>query len=262
MSRQGRSPPSADASRPELATDPQAVADADPSDCLLRALASDRLAEKRLFCQLGLSARGVDDELRALLLRQLYLAELEEGNDAEALAIAEAMVELETLGDVARQDAARAAVALGQLDMAVAHLQVAARICPAGRRAFHYCHLGALLRFAGRKRLALEALGRAVRWAVTDRALYQALLALTEAEDDQKSYEWQELREQLEDADSQKGYALWVLGELALRAGDLHAAQGYLTRFLERLDDAPRAKSLSLQSEIAHARELLRRSLA
>ena len=250
--------PPAESASQRTSHDTKGATKAVAADCLLRALTAPDLLEKRLFCQLGLGADDSDDEIRGLLLRQMYLVELEQENDEAALLIAEEMVDLETLGDVARQDAARAAVALGRLDVAIGHLRIAARICPAARRSFHYAHLGVLLRFSGRKKQALEALEKAKRWATSDRALYLAIYALAEADADGTETDWIELRTRLTNAPSTKAYGLWVLGELSLRAGDPDAAQMYLRRFLERMTDAPRAKSLSLKGEIEHARQLLK----
>jgi tetratricopeptide (TPR) repeat protein len=199
----------------------------------------------------------LDDELEALLLRQLYLTELEEGNDTEALEIAERMVDLGTLGDIARQDAARAALALNAVDAAIDHITIAAHICPTERRSFHYCHLGAILRSRGRDLEAVEALRSAERFAQTDHPMYRAALALAENQESAQAPDWTALREQLEGIENKKGYLLWVLGEVCLKDGDRESGREYLTRFLERLDGAPRAKSLSLCSEIAHASELL-----
>jgi hypothetical protein len=66
-----------------------------------------------------------------------------------------------------------------------------------------------------------------------------------------------EVRRGLESAPTQKGYALWVLGELCAALGDEKAGAGYLTRFLGRIEGAPRAKALALAGEVAHAKTLL-----
>src|SRR5690606_14306456 len=89
-------------------------------------------------------------------------------------------IELAELGDIARQDAARAAAGLGLIDVAQGHLEIAATICPDSRRSFHWATLGALLRFTGRTADAIAAFHRATRDALTDHVLYQAQLALAE----------------------------------------------------------------------------------
>jgi tetratricopeptide (TPR) repeat protein len=167
------------------------------------------------------------------------------------------MIDLGTLGDVARQDAARAAVGVDDIDAAIGHLRIAARVCPAGRRAFHYAHLGSLLRFDGQTEQAIEAFSRANRWATEDRDLYQAQQALAEAAHGRTTADLAELRTRLEKSAPQKAYCLWVLGELCVLLGDPIEGAEYLRRFLERQESAPRAKILSLKSEVAHANALL-----
>lgn len=228
----------------------------DASAYLLRALGTPDPEQKKYFSQKGLSLWHEDDELKALLLRQLYLAELEQGHDAEALRIATAMVELGTLGDLARQDAARAALAIGDSQIAIGHLRIAARVCPPERQAFHYGHLGALLRFSGQPEQAVEAFARASRCASEDRTLYLAAQALAEAHAGRSDADFETLRDKLE-SERLKGYALWVLGELCLLTGDQESGIEYLERFISRQNDVPRAQSLSLQGEIAHAKALL-----
>jgi tetratricopeptide (TPR) repeat protein len=217
--------------------------------------------ERERLAHQGLARPDADDaELRALLLRQLYSSYLERSELSAALEVAAEMVELEALGDIARQDAARVAHALGKIDVAAAHLRVAARVCPPDRRSFHLATLGALLRFAGRLDEALVEYRRAVRWAKRDRDLYRGQLVLVErAAGLPTSDDLAELRERLADSDTPKGYSLWVLGELSLLLGDHAAARAYLGSFLERLSGAPRAKRLTLAAEVAHARALLER---
>lgn len=232
-----------------------------PTDELFRALRATDLDEKRAAAEAGLerfeATEDDDEELKALLLRQLYLVELERGDLEEAYEIASCMVDLEALGDIARQDAARAALALGRFDDALGHLRVAARVCPPGRRSFHYAHLGALLRFAGQLEPAIEAFTKAGRWATEDRTLVLAQKALTERAAGQVTANLRDLRDQLEAQVERKAYALWILGELSFILGEERPAADYLRQFLDRLEGAPRAKSLSLQGEIAHAQKLL-----
>src|SRR5690606_36352588 len=92
---------------------------ASASDYLLQALGSKDLAQKRELAELGLErheeTEDDDDELKALLIRQIYLSALDAGAHEEAYDLALCMVDLGELGDIARQDAARAALALGRL---------------------------------------------------------------------------------------------------------------------------------------------------
>jgi hypothetical protein len=143
----------------------------DAAGFLLKALRTPHSDEKRQLAEQGLSLLGGgpgiagapadegdedDYELFALLLRQKYLAEMNDGDDEAALRIAEQMIDLGTLGDIARQDAARAALGLDDVQAAIGHLRIAARVCPASRRAFHYAHLGTLLRFDGQQKIAIS----------------------------------------------------------------------------------------------------------
>jgi tetratricopeptide (TPR) repeat protein len=201
---------------------------------------------------------GDDNEMRALLLRQKYLAAIELGEDQTALRAAEQMIELGTLGDIARQDAARAALGIDEIDAAIGHLRIAARVSPPDRRAFHYAHLGSLLRFDGQTEEAIHAFTKASRWATEDRDLYQAQQALAEAAQGRTEKDLEDLRSRLEDHDPMKAYSLWILGELCLVLGDTESGATYLKRFLSRQDQVPRAKSLALKGEVAHASELLR----
>jgi tetratricopeptide (TPR) repeat protein len=199
-----------------------------------------------------------DDEMRALLLKQIYTCRMEAGRFHEALDIAEEIVEFGTLADVARQDAARAALALGSLDSAVAHLEIAARVGPPERRSFHLATLGAWLRFGGRAHEAETAFREATRSAEGDRSLFSAQLALAQVDAGQKpSRDLKELRLELEQSESQRGYHLWVLGELCAKTGDHAATRRYMEAFLQRLEGASPVKCISLQGEIARAEELL-----
>src|SRR6185369_2817501 len=69
------------------------------------------------YAKRGLSHRGaLDRTTRTMLLRQLYLSHMEGRRFAEALTIAEQMLEGAVMPDVARQDAARACLGLGDRD--------------------------------------------------------------------------------------------------------------------------------------------------
>ncbi len=66
------------------------------------------------YAERGLAvSAGLDRETRALLLRQLYLSHMEARRFAEALQAAEQMILADVMPDVARQDAARACLGLG-----------------------------------------------------------------------------------------------------------------------------------------------------
>lgn len=234
----------------------------DPAGFLLKALGVQDPRQKRSFAEQGLHAldrEAEDHEMYGLLLRQIYLADIEEGHDEDALHIASELIDLGTLGEVARQDAARAALGAHDISAAIGHLRIAARVCPPGRRAFHYGHLGALLRFAGQAEQAEDAFAKALKWATEHRKLYEAQKALAQAQAGKAVTGLIELRDALEDDEKLPVYALWILGELCLLLGENDQGREYLEQFLARQVGISRAKSLALQGEIAHATALLER---
>jgi len=194
-----------------------------------------------------------------MLLRQLYLSHMESRRFEEALGVAEQMVQLDVMPDVARQDAARAHLGLGQTDDAASQLRLASRSCPPSRRAFHLWTLGSVLCLNGRPREAISALSRAVRWGTTDRPLYRAQLALAKIACDEDAGDLNELRERLAEAPCGQGYGKFVLGELAYHAGADDDAIGYLTEFIERSTSGRVALAVALEAEVSRARTLLRR---
>lgn len=239
--------------------------DRPPETWLRKALDARSAEEKENLALAGLRAldraEEDDEELRALLLKQAYDAALALGRAEDALERAEEMIDLGPLGDVARHDAARAAAALGAIEVAADHLQIAARIAPLERRAFHFGTLGALLRFAGHSEEAAAAFKKAERCSTDDPAIYRAQRALADGDRGAVPEEqWAELRAALEQGESRKGYTLWVLGELCARQGDRPASRTYMSEFLRRLERASPLKCLSLQGEIARAREIVMRA--
>jgi tetratricopeptide (TPR) repeat protein len=271
------SPNSVVQKRPQRSGEPPDGDACDAATYLLRALGAESGEQKRHHAQLGLALLGGgpgiagapaddkdsdDNEFHALLLRQVYLADIEEGADRHALQVAEQMIHLGTLGDIARQDAARAALGLGDVDVAIGHLEIATRVCPVSRRAFHYGHLGSLLRFDGQIARAIEAFSNAMRWASEDRTLYRAQQALAEVATGTRHPDLNELRRALEHDETPKAYSLWILGELCLLLDDKESAANYLVQFLSRQAKVPRAKSLALGPEIAHAQALLKKMSA
>lgn len=229
-----------------------------PESCLLRALRASSAEERLRFAEQGLLRGSDDPEMTALLLRQRYLAEFAFGKFDQARATATAILDLEELGEIARQDAARVAMALGLVNEAADHLRIAARICPPARRAFHLATLGAYLRFNGRQEEAVSAFEKALRAATKDRAFYQAQLALAECSlGKSPSVDLQRLKQELEASERRRGYDLWILGELCSFLGEDELAARYLRQFLERLKDAPLDKSVALGGEARRAEEIL-----
>jgi hypothetical protein len=62
------------------------------------------------------------------------------------------MITCNVMADVARQDAARACLGLGDEQRAIQHLRLASRVSPPARRAFHLWTLGSVLYLNGKPR--------------------------------------------------------------------------------------------------------------
>jgi tetratricopeptide (TPR) repeat protein len=194
---------------------------------------------------------------QAMLLRQLYLSHMENRAFEAALSIADQMVDLGVMPDVARQDAARACLGLGHRDRAIEHLRLASRASPPSRRAFHLWTLGSALHWSGRGQEAIGVLERAVRWGTTDRPLYQAQLAIARIATGFVVNNLAEIRDRLSEAPASRGYGQFLLGELAVYLGDPAAARQHLGSFLRRVTRGRVALSVTLAEEIERARVLL-----
>jgi tetratricopeptide (TPR) repeat protein len=194
-----------------------------------------------------------------MLLRQLYLSHMEGRRFGEALTVAEQMLTSAVMPDVARQDAARACLGLGDREQAIVHLRIASRVSPPARRAFHLWTLGSVLFLSGQHREAAGALARAARWGTTDKPLYRAQLALARRAAGESVGALAVVRERLEEAPCGQGYGQFVLGALAYEQGDNGAAERYLGMFVRRATTGRVALEVALAGEVAHARRLLRR---
>jgi len=211
------------------------------------------------YAERGLSfSSGLDRTTRALLLRQLYLSHMEARRFGQALEVAELMIAADIMPDVARQDAARACLGLGERERAVDHLRLASRVSPPARRAFHLWTLGSILYLMGHYREAAGALMRASRWGTTEKPLYLAQAALARRAAGEANLDLAGLREQLADAPCGQGYGQFVLGELCYGLGEYSVARQYLRLFIKRTTGGRVALEVALSGEIAHARALLR----
>lgn len=229
-----------------------------PEHLLRKATLARTSGARAKYAERGLThAESLDPTTHAMLLRQLYLSQMEARHFEEALATAERMVDLDIMPDVARQDAARACLGLGDTVQALFHLRIASRVSPAARRAFHLWTLGSVLYLQGRPRDALGPLERAVRWGTTDKPLYQAQVVLARLAMGETVPELSAIREQLADAPCGQGYGQFVLGELAFALGDTEQGCRYLTAFVRRTTSGRVALSVALAGEIAHAERLL-----
>lgn len=193
-----------------------------------------------------------------MLLRQLYMAHYEGRRFKRAYQVSLQFIALRVLVDVAHQDAARAAMALGLGEEAVGHLRLASRRGPASRRAFHLWTLGSTLMLLGRYAEAAQRLDRAARWATTDKVLYQAQAAVARLEMRQRVPAAKQLFAQLAQAPAGQGYGRFVLGSLAYRLGRREEARLYLEAFVRRVSSGRQAMALSLAGELERALSILR----
>ncbi len=230
-----------------------------PEDWLARASRARSSDSRAKYARRGLAhPSGVDLDTRALLLRQLYLSQMESRAFAEALDTALLAVATGVMPDVARQDAARACLGLGDPHRAAAHLRIASRVCPASRRAFHLWTLGSSLYLAEDHESAIGALTRAARWGTRDKPLYQAQLGLARWRAGQlPTSELAPLFDALESAACGRGYGQFVLGELGHALGQASVARRYLTAFVERAGSGRVALQVALEAELRRAQRLL-----
>lgn len=236
-----------------------AGAEGKAGDWLRKATHAQSSVARAKYATRGLAEAGRDRTLRAMLLRQLYLSQMESEQFALAAESARAVLQLGVLPDVAAQDLARAHLALGNPAEAIEELRRASRVGPASRRAFHLWTLGSILYFSDDPTGAASAFERAVRWGTTARPLYRAQLLLARLAQGRKgsARALAAARQELEGAACGQGYGRYVLGELAHRQGDVAAARAFLEEFISRSSTGRVALRVSLASELARARQLL-----
>jgi tetratricopeptide (TPR) repeat protein len=239
---------------------------ATPEDLLQKAMLARTTTSRARYAQAGLASQDLDPTTQAMLLRQLYLCHFERRRFKKAHDLALQAIELDVLPDVIHQDAARAAVAAGNLDVAVGHLRTAAKRGPASRRAFHYWTLGSALFLAHRYREAIAALTLAARGGrstaksrekKSDRALYRAHLALARIAGGVPVDDLQSTIESLAAAPSGRGYGRFVLGHLLYAAGEWKAANRCLTTFVDKLERGRTAMAIALEGELRMSRATL-----
>jgi len=197
--------------------------------------------------------------IRALLLRQAYLAHLELRQLGAAAEVALDMIRWSDRPDVAHHDAARAYAALEDLEQATWHQRLAARHAPAHRRSFHLWCLATLQYHAGDIGGAVASLDRAMRVAGRDRPLIKAHRALIRLEHDEPELELDRILEELATSPAREGYGRYLLGMLAHRMGDERGASLHLRAFLSRNASADVPKQLTLREELRRARAVLAR---
>ena len=240
---------------------PAALAAVTPELLLRKATLARTSITRAKYAERGLAhGAPLDHTTRVLLLRQLYLSHMEGRRFAQALATAEQMLATTVMPDVARQDAARACLGLGEREKAIDHLRIGSRVSPPARRAFHLWTLGSVLYLEGRYQDACGALSRAARWGTRDKPLYLAGLGLAELAAGEAVPDLAELRERLSDAPCGQGYGQFVLGELCYALQDYAGTVRYLRAFLKRVTGGRVALQVSLSGEITRARRLVRRA--
>lgn len=211
------------------------------------------------WAQRGLALDGdaLDPELQVLLLRQIYLAHVEEDRLGAALEIAAQMAAVGPMRDIALHDRARALWARGEVRAAIEAQRHAARVAPPDRRSFHATGLASMHHFAGESEAALRALERAERWSHRDRPLVRAYRVLVELERDHVPEGLEGVRRALSASPLREGYGQFLLGMIAYRLGDRRRAAVHLRAFLRKNASADRAKALTLQEELRRARRAL-----
>lgn len=228
-----------------------------PEEHLVHAISAKTPSARAKYAKLGLACRSpLDRTTQALLLRQLHLAHFEARRFEEAREVAGQMIALDTLPDVAHQDAARACVALGDTEAALGHLRLAARLGPPQRRAFHLWTLGSTLYMAGRYEEAASVLSRALRWGTSDKPLYRAHLALARRAGNERVRSLHRIIDELAEASCGQGYGRFVLGMLCAHAQRTDEAIDYLEAFIERTSSRPRL-AIALEPELNEAKRVL-----
>jgi tetratricopeptide (TPR) repeat protein len=230
---------------------------ATPEDLLQKAVLARTTASRARFAQAGLASPDLDPTTQAMLLRQLYLCHFERRRFEKAHELAVQAIELDVLPDVLHQDAARAAVAAGHLDVAVGHLRKAAKRSPASRRAFHHWTLGSTLFLAHRYREAIAALALSARGTKGDCTLYRAHLALARIAGGEPVDDLQTTIETLAASPAGRGYGRFVLGHLLYAAGEWRAAHRYLSAFVDKLEGGRTAMAIALDGELRMSRATL-----
>jgi hypothetical protein len=228
-----------------------AAANDSPEALLVQACEATDAPAKAQAASWGLAHRNLESDTQFLLLRQLYLAQLQAEQYALAAETAQQMIETGALQAAARADAARAYAALGDFATAAGHQRLAARWAPASLRGVQYARLARLLRFAG-DRGVVASLRHAERWATGDRALVRAELCLARAEAGE-AVALRAAYEALAQDSNDAPLVAYVGAELALRLGELQIAQQLFFDFTARVRLLPLVERVSLLAEYRRA---------
>lgn len=255
-SKQTSRPPA----RPDWVSPSATPTPASPSETWLeKAIAAGDPVERERFARQGLE---IDDPHRApdtqfLLLRQLYLVQLERDRWDDAIALAQQMTTVGPFADLAHNDRSRALWARGDLDAAIEAQREALSTAPRERRSFQGFFLATLLHFAGRIAEALVVVGKAERAAQRDRPLVRALGAFIRLDAGLAVPRLSEITGELGRSRAREGYGQYLLGMIAHHVGDRPRAAAHLRAFLRRNASIDRAKVITLQEELHRARRVL-----
>ncbi len=241
------------------------AAEATAAQALDRALHARTPEVRAKAAREGLSGHP-DPDTQALLLRQLYLGELERGALDHAYEAACQAISLrgpqDPMIDVAHHDAARACQARAAWDRAVEHLRQAIAASPPERRLLHLSTLASLLHAVGRSAEAIAPLEQALEAPGTLEPLLRAQLVLAHhATGKSRDSELDLAFHELSQDSSGEGYGRFVLGELASRMGDRVRARLHLEAFLGKVRKSRPAAQAALAAEVACATATLGKSV-
>lgn len=229
-----------------------------PADLLRLALEAESPEQRASYAERGLASAELDaPDTRFLLLRQLYLAHMEQHRFRDALDVTAHMAAQGPMVDIAHNDASRAWLALGDADRAIEAQRLAARSAPPDRRSFQYWSLGNLLHQQGDLAGATGALTKGERWAREDRALIRAHQAWIEIASGRAVEDIDAITRTLEHSKAGKGIGRLILGMIAYELGDRRAAAIHLRAFLRRNAALDAVKELSMREELRVARTAL-----
>ena len=227
-----------------------------PEDFLRLALKADSARRRAEYARAGLAsaAEELEPDTQVLLLRQLYLAHLERHELRRASEVAQQMVNVGSMPEVAHHDAARVLYALGHVDEAISHQRMAARGAGPARRSFHFWCLANFMHLAGQSTASLHILRKAERWAARDLPLIRAHAAFIQLDDGKAPEGLSETIHELRTAKCREGYGQYLLGMIAHLMGDEGNARVHLRTFLRRNASADVPKTITLREEFRRAR--------
>lgn len=228
-----------------------------PEEWLLAAVRAKAPKDRERYARIGLGFEDIDNDTAVLLLRQVYVAAVDERRLDAALDATDHMARLGALPDVTQHDRARVLEALGRRADAIRAQRLAARLAPAKRKSFQLWALATLEHHHGDVDAALATLTRAMRSAVRDRPLLRAYAAYVRLENGLPVRGLAGVVEALRASKNREGYGQFLLGMIAYHMGDARIAAVHLRAFLRRNADVDVAKSMTLAVELSRARAVL-----